>query len=114
MPRPLVFASTAPAAVLEAGRALGRRVRLARLRRRIALRKLALRAGISYDTARAVEAGNLLTGLGAYLAVIWALGLERQLADLLDPDADVEGKQLELARTPERARSKKGNLDDEF
>lgn len=114
MPKPLAFATTAPAAVREAGRELGRRTRLARVRRRIALRELASRAGISYDTARAVEAGNLVTGLGAYLAVIWALGLERELTDLLNPDSDVEGKQLELARAPERARSKKGKLDADF
>jgi hypothetical protein len=50
---------------------------------------------------RAVEAGSLLTGLGAYLAAIWALGLERELAKLLDPDTDIEGKQLELSRTPQ-------------
>ena len=114
MPKPLAFAATAPAAVLAAARELGRRMRLARVRRRIALRELASRAGISYDTARAVEAGSLVTGFGAYLAVIWALGLECQLTDLLNPDSDVEGKQLELARTPERARSKKGKLDDDF
>jgi transcriptional regulator with XRE-family HTH domain len=114
MPRPLTFAATAPAAVLDAGRELGRRVKLARIRRRISLRELASRAGISYDTARAVEAGNLLTGLGAYLALIWTLGLEREFTNLLAPDADIEGKQLELARTPERARRKKGNLDADF
>jgi transcriptional regulator with XRE-family HTH domain len=114
MPRPLTFAATAPAAVLDGGRELGRRVRLARIRRRIPLRELASRAGVSYDTARAVEAGKLLTGLGAYLALIWALGLEREFAHLLDPDADIEGKQLELARSPERARRKKGNLDADF
>jgi transcriptional regulator with XRE-family HTH domain len=103
MPRSLTFATTAPAAVLDAGRELARRVRLARVRRRIALRKLASRAGISYDTVRAVEAANLLTGLGAYLALIWAPGLEREFAHLLNPDADIEGKQLELARMLERA-----------
>lgn len=114
MPKPLAFATTAPAAVLEVGRELGRRLRLARVRRRIALRQLAARAGISYDTARAVEAGNLVTGLGAYLAVIWALGLERHLTGLLNPDSDVEGKQLELARTPERVRSRQGKFDADF
>lgn len=81
---------------------------------RVSLRELASRAGISYDTARAVEAGNLLTGLGAYLALIWTLGLEREFAHLTHPDADIEGKQLELVRTPERARRKKGNLDADF
>lgn len=48
-------------------------------RRRLTLRELASKAGISYDTARAVEAGNLQTGLGAYLAMLWAMGLESEI-----------------------------------
>jgi len=114
MPRPLMFAATAPAAVLEVSRTLGLRIRLARARRRIPLRELAERAGVNHKTAAAVEAGNLLTGIGAYLAIIWALGLEREAAKLLDPDQDEEGKQLELARTPKRARAKKGSTDGDF
>lgn len=114
MPRPLLFAATAPAAVAEAARTLGSRIRLARLRRRISIRALAERAGVNHKTAAAVEAGNLLTGIGAYLAVIWALGLDRELAHFLDPDRDEEGKQLELARTPKRARARKGPSDAEF
>ncbi len=104
MPRNLQFGETAPAAVREAAIGLGGRIRLARTRRRVTLRELAGRAGIAYDTARAVEDGNLQTGLGAYLAVVWALGLEADLAHWLDPDRDLEGKQLELARTPQRVR----------
>ena len=48
------------------------------------------------------------------MALIWALGLERELAQLLDPDHDEEGKQLELARTPQRARARKGAIDADF
>lgn len=114
MPRPLSFAATAPAAVVQAARELGRRLRLARVRRRLSQRELASRAGISYVTMRAIEAGNLLTGLGAYLAAVWALGLEHELVKLLDPDSDIEGKQLELSRTPRRARAKKGPARDDF
>jgi transcriptional regulator with XRE-family HTH domain len=114
MPRPLMFAATAPAAVEEAAQTLGARIRLARLRRRVPLRELAKRAGVNHKTAAMVEAGNLLTGIGAYLALIWALGLERDLAGLIDPDHDEEGKQLELARTPKRARAKKGSIDADF
>jgi transcriptional regulator with XRE-family HTH domain len=84
------------------------------VRRRLSQRELASRAGVSYVTMRAVEAGNLLTGLGAYLAAIWALGLERELAKLLHPDADSEGKQLDLSRTPLRARTKKGSARADF
>ena len=114
MPRPLMFNETAPAAVVDASRMIGQRVKLARVRRRITLRQLAAKAGIAYDTARAVEAGNLMTGLGAYLALIWALGLERELATFLDPDHDLEGKQLELARVPHRAHAPKGARDGDF
>ena len=114
MPRPLMFAATAPAVVEETARTLGSRIRLARMRRRVPLRALAERAGVNHKTAAAVEAGNLLTGIGAYLALIWALGLEREMASLLDPDHDAEGKQLELARTPKRARAKKGSRDADF
>ena len=114
MPKPLLFAASAPAAVEQAARELGRRVSLARVRRRLPQRELASRAGISYVTMRAVEAGSLLTGLGAYLAAIWALGLERELVKLLDPDTDVEGKQLELSRTPRRVRAKKGSARADF
>jgi transcriptional regulator with XRE-family HTH domain len=114
MPKPLQFAASAPAAVEQAARELGQRVRLARVRRRLSQRELASRAGISYVTLRAVEAGSLLTGLGAYLAAIWALGLEREFEALLDPDRDIEGKQLELSRTPRRARAKKGSARADF
>ena len=114
MPRPLMFAATAPAAVGEAARTLGLRIRLARTRRRIPLRALAERAGVNHKTAAAVEAGSLLTGIGAYLALIWALGLERELQSFLHPDHDEEGKQLELARTPKRARARKGSTDADF
>lgn len=114
MPRRLLFAASAPAAVEHAARELGRRVRLARARRRLSQRELASRAGVSYVTLRAVETGNLLTGLGAYVAVIWALGLEREFAAFLDPDRDIEGKQLELARTPRRVRAKKGSTSADF
>ena len=114
MPKPLQFAASAPAAVGQAARELGRRLKLARVRRRLSQRELASRAGVSYVTMRAIEAGNLLTGLGAYLAAIWALGLERELAKLLDPDSDIEGKQLELSRTPRRARAKKGSAGADF
>ncbi|HWM71362.1 MAG TPA: hypothetical protein VNO35_32650 [Steroidobacteraceae bacterium] len=114
MPRPLMFAATAPAAVEEVARMLGSRIRLARTRRRIPLRELAERAGVNHKTAAAVEAGSLLTGIGAYLALIWTLGLEAEVASLLDPDNDEEGKQLELARTPKRARARKGSIDAGF
>jgi transcriptional regulator with XRE-family HTH domain len=106
MPRPLQLNDTA--------QRIGERLTLARKRRRLTLRELASKAGIGYDTARAVEAGNLQTGLGAYLAVLWAMGLESEIQAFADPERDAEGKQLELTRMPQRVRHRKERLDGEF
>jgi len=114
MPRPLQLNQTAPFAVKDGARRIGERLTMARKRRRLTLRELASKAGISYDTARAVEAGNLQTGLGAYLAMLWAMGLESEMQAFADPERDEEGKQLELTRLPQRVRHRKEQLDGEF
>lgn len=114
MPRPLQLSATAPIAVKDGARRIGERITLARKRRRLTVRELASKAGISYDTARAVEAGSLQTGLGAYLALLWAMGLESEIRGFVDPERDEEGKHLEIARLPARVRHRKENLDGEF
>ena len=114
MPRPLQLNETAPFAVKDGAQRIGERLTMARKRRRLTLRELASKAGISYDTARAVEAGNLQTGLGAYLAMLWAMGLESEIQAFAAPERDEEGKQLELTRLPQRVRHRKEQLDGEF
>src|SRR5262245_722953 len=114
MPRPLKLAHTAPAAVLVQARLLGTRLRFARKRRRLTLRELAAKAGIAYDTARAAEGGNIQTGIGAYLALAWAMGLDNAFAELLKPEDDVEGSKLALAQLPKRVRHAPSSADDDF
>ncbi|KQU78353.1 helix-turn-helix domain-containing protein [Rhizobacter sp. Root16D2] len=114
MPRPLQLNETAPYVVKDGAQRIGERLSTARKRRRLTLRELASRAGVSYDTARAVEAGNLQTGLGAYLAVLWAMGLESEIQAFADPERDDEGKQLERMRLPQRVRQNKEPLDNDF
>lgn len=113
MPKRLKLASTAPAAVQVLARLLGSRLRVARQRRRLTLRELAARAGIAYDTARAVETGNVQTAFGAYLALAWALGLDNKFTMLLAPEDDAEGAALALASAPKRVRHATES-DDEF
>ena len=114
MPRPLQFGDSAPFAVKDGALRLGERLALARKRRRLTLRELAAKAGISYDTARATEAGNLQSGLGAYLAMLWAMGLESEIDALADPDHDQTGKQLDLSRQPRRVAHGKVTHDGDF
>jgi transcriptional regulator with XRE-family HTH domain len=98
MPRHLKFTEAAIQTVRNGANELGARIRVARKRRQLTLREAAARAGIAYDTARAVERGNPMTGVGAYLALIWVLGLESELRGLLDPENDEEGKRRAMAR----------------
>jgi len=112
MPAPLKFGSTAPAAVHTQARLLGVRLRFARKRRQLTLREVAAKAGIAYDTARAVESGNIQTGLGAYLAHAWALGLDNKFTDLLKPEDDTDGGALEIVNLPERVRHPSASDND--
>ncbi len=114
MPRQLTFARTAPATVVDQARLLGVRLRVARKRRRLTLRELAAKAGIAYDTARAVEGGNIQTGIGAYLALAWAMGFDSPLAEALKPEGDAEGGALALAQLPKRVRHPPPNADNDF
>jgi transcriptional regulator with XRE-family HTH domain len=113
MPRETTYIHAAPAAVEQAVGRLGANIAVARLRRRLRQEDLASRAGITRKTLHAIERGNLGTGIGAYVAVLRALGLHHTMAELAHPDLDLEGKTLEAARRGERVRAP-GKLNDDF
>jgi transcriptional regulator with XRE-family HTH domain len=113
MPRIKSTAEALPAKVTHSVEALGGNIRTARIRRRITQRDLARRAGISRVAMARVERGRPTTSIAAYLAALWALGLEREFEDLGSPDRDDEGKTLERARQPKHAR-RPGGLDADF
>lgn len=77
---------------------LGERLRLARRRRRLAAKQVAERAGMAPMTLRSLERGGSGVTIGAYLAVMQVLGIEKDL-DLLG-QADPVGHQLQDARLP--------------
>jgi transcriptional regulator with XRE-family HTH domain len=113
MPRRNVNYESAPAAVAEGVARLGRHIGTARIRRQLREEDLAAKAGITRMTLRRVEAGALGTGIGAYAAVLWALGLDDDLTAVATPDRDLEGQTLEAARRGQRVRPPAG-LSDEF
>ncbi len=65
----------------------GDRLRLARLRRRLAAKLVAERAGMSPMTLRSIERGGSGVTMGAYMAVMQVLGIEKDvnLLGLADP-----------------------------
>jgi DNA-binding XRE family transcriptional regulator len=113
MPRRNITEEAAPAAVVDVAVKLGRDIATARIRRQLREEDLATKAGITRTTLRRVEAGALGTGIGAYAAVLWALGMHHDLAEVAAPERDVEGQTLEAARRGERVRLPT-RLSDEF
>ncbi len=113
MPHRNINKLAAPAAVTSAIQQLGANITTARVRRGLRQEDLARKAGISKVTMNRIEAGALGTGIGAYTAVLWAMGLHDAVTRLAHPDDDVEGTTLEAARQPARVGISR-ELSDDF
>ncbi|ATE60097.1 helix-turn-helix domain-containing protein [Thauera sinica] len=104
-----------PEQVTEQVAQLGQHIRLARIRRGWSVADLASKAGINRNTLSALELGKPGTAVGVCFTVLWALGLDRTLNGVADPDADLHGKALEAARRPTRAgKPRKASEDYDF
>lgn len=83
--------------------ALGERLRLARLRRRITTIQFSERVGVSRDTLNRLERGDPTIALGTYLRALRVLGLERDL-DRVAADDEMGRKLQDLDLPPRRSR----------
>lgn len=86
----------------------GERLRLARQRRRLAAKHVAVRAGMTAVTLRSLERGGAGVTLGAYLSVMQVLGMERDL-ELLG-QSDPLGRELQDARLSPQSKAPEGIL----
>lgn len=103
---------SAPAAVVRAVAQLGANIATARKNRRWRQEDLAARAGVTRAVIIRLEEGQLGVGIGAYVAALWAMGLEHHVALLASPERDAEGQTLAAARSGKRVRPATA-LDDE-
>jgi transcriptional regulator with XRE-family HTH domain len=107
--------SALPIQAAERTKDLGYRIRLARTRRGMSIVELAAKAGINRNTLNALELGKHGVAMGAYITVLWALGLDKTLDGVAHPDSDTHGKTLEASRRPARVRkSQKAKNEYEF
>lgn len=92
-----------PLEIAERVAQLGQRIRVARIRRGWSVVELASKAGVNRNTLTALELGKPGTAVGVCFTVLWALGLDKTLEAVADPDTDLHGKALEASRRPKRA-----------
>ncbi|MEO1969486.1 MAG: helix-turn-helix transcriptional regulator [Sphingomonadaceae bacterium] len=86
-------------------RRLGEGLREARLRRRISIEDLALRAGTSRSTVTRLEKGDAGVGIGTLCDILVVFGLIDRMGDLIDVRKDDIGLALDNERLPRRGRS---------
>lgn len=91
-----------PAEISALAKGLGERIRVARIRRKLRQQDLQARTGLSRSTIQAIERGEVTTSLGAYLQVLWNLGLAKEVELIADPGLDRDG--LALALDSEKKR----------
>lgn len=84
-------------------RALGARLRDARLRRRFPMATVCARANISRPTLYKIETGDPTVTMGSYVQVLRVLGLERDLGLIAKDDA--LGRSLQDESLPVRRRA---------
>lgn len=95
---------TFPIPVKRTLRKIGHDLRTARLRRRIPMKLVAERAAISRTTLTKIEKGDPSVSFGAYITVIFVLGMLSQFEKLIDPAQDEVGAALEEEKLPRRIR----------
>ena len=102
-----------PYAVEQTLKRLGANLRTARLRRNLTIDDMAEKIGTGVRAVADAEKGKPSTGIAVYAAMLWALDLLDQMADVAVPEKDEQGQILALSREPARARPKTG-LDNDF
>ena len=86
---------------------MGEQIKTARLRRNLATELVAERAGISRATLWSIEKGSPTVAIGAYAAVLHALGgMDKDI--LLVARDDEFGRKLQDLNLPTRMRAKRG------
>jgi transcriptional regulator with XRE-family HTH domain len=84
---------------------LGENIRLARLRRKLSTARVAERAGLSRQTVISVEKGLPGVSMGAYIQVLFILGLEKDLRTMANDD--LLGRKLQDANLQVKSRAPK-------
>ena len=102
-----------PFPVEQAVTRLGHNLRTARIRRKYTIEEVAEKIGAGRRAVMDAEKGKASTGIGVYVALLWAYDLLAPLNEVANPGKDEQGLTLASAKQKTRAR-KSGGLDRDF
>lgn len=86
-------------------------IKMARLRRKLSLRDIALRAGISVNTVVAIESGGPGVSIGAIINVLHALNLADDIS-LIAKDDELGRKLQDLELIPKKRAPKVKKIEN--
>ena len=92
--------------VIRAMEIVGENVRVARIRRRLTQRDLAMKMGVTVASVQRLERGECGVAVGTLASALLAMGCLEQCEQLLDPLSDVGGFGTDLSHLPQRVRNK--------
>jgi transcriptional regulator with XRE-family HTH domain len=92
---------------------LGENIKLARLRRKLSTIQVSKRANIARQTLWGIENGSSAVSIGAYLQVLFVLGLEKDLVNVAKDDELgrklQDSKLIVKERAPKKGKSQNTN-----
>ncbi len=101
---PIIMGKAVPFEVIDRLHGLGARIRAARQCRGWTIAETAAMAGINRNTLGALEQGKPGVAIGAYLATLWVMGLDRTVDGVADQSEDAHAKAFASALQPKRVR----------
>ena len=85
---------------------IGSRIRTARKRRSFSSEEMAKKMFVSRKTLYRLEKGDTGISLGVLVSALWALGLEKELLQIANPEKDKAGIFYERQQLSKRIRKK--------
>lgn len=100
-----------PAAAKEQLVKLGKDITVARKRRRMSMVEMAERMMVNLKTVQRLEKGDPAVGVGIVTSALWVLGMHRRIGDLVAPESDTTGLQVDIQNLPRDFRRTSKHAD---
>lgn len=101
-----LYQESMPPKLIKSLKKLGNDISIARRKRNLTIDMMCERARLSKQTYKRIEDGNPSVAFGAIAMVLFALGEEHRINELIDISKDEVGLMLDVSSLPKRVRRK--------